>query len=1621
MKRVIKKLVMCIIFVMMASVNVQAEGFSVGGGTVTISTTQNEDGTTTATVTGSRGNIAGKVDLSFLEEKADRVVIGTQSFFSKSQITEVVLPGNTVSIDSMAFYFCFNLEKINIPEHCESIGENALFNAALTELVLPEGLETLGQGCLVNNMKLVKCVFYNEELDLSNAGIDTCTAAALTFWCDTGSRENCPSDYAKKNAIKRVLLNGEEVLEDNQEKLNIGENGTILVEYGEIREGVADTLTLVRGEGVQGEVDLTFLASKGREILVGQKAFYCNENITSVILPENTVRIGKAAFRSCKNLASCNLTNDIEMIEDYAFYETAIPSAQIPAGCTELGEFVYQCSMLQHVTFDEGEQELKIGAYAFYSCKQLSGVKLPQRMKSMGDAVFGFCESLSVIRIPASCTEIGASVFASSKNLDTVIFENGETTIASTAFNGITRNVDIYSLKSDKDNTPYPFCESKNNFQWHNLINAIRIKTPIEKSEYAYGEEFDQASISICGEYKTEDGYEWRDIPASQWTMSGYDRYTLGTQGLVFKSHDVTTSLDVSVYEDIDHVTGRVDSPSYTGASQMVKPIITWKDHDGVVQTLREGVDYKITSYDNNVNAGEAAINIEGMGNYKKSTRVPFVIEPADITGGEVTGVKGAPVVTLVDLTGETEEKVTLTAGVDYEVSYDEEDRITENGKEKVRTVIKGKNNYKGETAAYLDMEIEAGTEVELPVGNGSITVKKIWNADKTQATITVESSRDISGDADLSFLDNLGNRTIIGERAFRENGKLVSVILPDNTILIGSTAFELCSKLNTINIPDSCESIESFAFYGTALTEVVFPKSVQSLGNKCFYAITNLKKCVFYNSELDVSSSGLDYTSINRKEPLVFWCNDGLTANCPSAYAKNNSIKRVLLDGSEILAENQKKFDLHIGTITVEYGEKAENGESTLTVVASEGVWGDADLAFLESEATQVVIGPGVFQNNKNITSVKLPENTVEIGDYAFSKCSKLRECAIPGGVTSIGISAFDGVNISSVTIPAACVELGDGAFSNAYVEKVVFEEGNQELKLGYDVFAFCNKLSDVQLPERLVSMGSRAFGYCYALTNIRIPDNCSAIGGSAFLDDKNLASVKLPAALQAIESSLFSGCTGLLAVTIPEGCESIGEQSFAGCSLLTAITIPQACKKVQKQAFWKCTGLRTIIFENGDTILDPTAFFETNDEYVIYSAKSQQANSPYQFYLDNKSDVRWDNILQDLQVVKPVNRTEYFYGEAFDYSSISIVGVYKTEKGNETRAIPSGEWTMVGYNNHLLGLQTLHFLSQDIQDSSNVRVRVYYDMEQVEAEGNPSSTDKEENGKLNVYWVDDEQNVHMLTEGEDYELSYEEDDMEGGNAGKVKVVITGINNYVGEKTVYMDKPEAGEEPVPNEPVPDEPVTEEPVPEEPIPDEPATEEPAPNEPATEEPVPNEPIPNTPTTTEPGGASTEETTTKKSKQTKLKKGDTFEVSKGCYRVTGKNTVTFVGCRDNEIEKLVIPKTVKKNGKTYKITKIGKKACYKYAKLTNVYIGDNVTVVGEYAFAACPKLLNVTIGSDVEVLEKKVFYKAKRMKKIKFKTEKLERIEKDVFKGVNKKVKIVVPKTKVSKYSRLING
>lgn len=97
----------------------------------------------------------------------------------------------------------------------------------------------------------------------------------------------------------------------------------------------------------------------------------------------------------------------VRRIANWAFYCCKnITGVTIPNSVTRIGISAFEgCSAMSSVTIPSSVIEL--GAHAFGECSALTGVTIPSSVTSINDCLFRKCTGLSSVTIPNSVTNIG--------------------------------------------------------------------------------------------------------------------------------------------------------------------------------------------------------------------------------------------------------------------------------------------------------------------------------------------------------------------------------------------------------------------------------------------------------------------------------------------------------------------------------------------------------------------------------------------------------------------------------------------------------------------------------------------------------------------------------------------------------------------------------------------------------------------------------------------------------------------------------------------------------------------------------------------------------------------------------------------------------------------------------------------------------------------------------------------------------------------------------------------------------------------------------------------------------------------------------------------------------------
>ena len=124
----------------------------------------------------------------------------------------------------------------------------------------------------------------------------------------------------------------------------------------------------------------------------------------------------------------------VTSIGDYAFWNCrSLTKVTIPEGVTSIGDGAFgYCSSLTEVNIPKSVET--IGDEAFQTCNSLTEVTIPEGVTSIGKYAFQFCNSLTEVTIPEGVTSIGDGAFESCRSLTEVTISEGVTSIGNGAF-----------------------------------------------------------------------------------------------------------------------------------------------------------------------------------------------------------------------------------------------------------------------------------------------------------------------------------------------------------------------------------------------------------------------------------------------------------------------------------------------------------------------------------------------------------------------------------------------------------------------------------------------------------------------------------------------------------------------------------------------------------------------------------------------------------------------------------------------------------------------------------------------------------------------------------------------------------------------------------------------------------------------------------------------------------------------------------------------------------------------------------------------------------------------------------------------------------------------------------
>ncbi len=396
----------------------------------------------------------------------------------------------------------------------------------------------------------------------------------------------------------------------------------------------------------------------------------------------------------------------------------------------------------------------------------------------------------------------------------------------------------------------------------------------------------------------------------------------------------------------------------------------------------------------------------------------------------------------------------------------------------------------------------------------------------------------------------------VIADEACMENTALTTAILTGYTGYVGDKSFYGCTGLTDVIFSSGIKSIGNYAFTDSAVTRVVIPATVLSMGKGAFLRCTAL-------------------------EQVTLW--EGIVRIGGSAFASCTSLRQIIIPDS-VTEVGSSAFKQCTGL------QQASIGKG-ITEIPDYIFQGCTSLSSVTISGQASGIGNGAFNKCTALQSIALPESIVHIGSEAFQSCMSLSEVNIPENVIDIGTRAFFDTafynNLRAENSESCFVQYNDTILLGYYGEDthVYVPSGIKVIAGG--AFASNETIVSVILPSTIESLSSYAFESMLAMETISGTEYLKYIGAYAFWDCISLQSLDIQGATEVIPEGVASGCESLGSVNIQDGITGIETDAFR-FSGLTFVRIPESVEYIRTGAFGDCEFLEQIEILNKDTVLE-------------------------------------------------------------------------------------------------------------------------------------------------------------------------------------------------------------------------------------------------------------------------------------------------------------------------------------------------------------------------------------------------------------------------------------------------
>lgn len=795
-------------------------------------------------------------------------------------------------------------------------------------------------------------------------------------------------------------------------------------------------------------------------------------------------------------------------------------------------DVLYKCAGTEISAINFTDNILEIQANAFNNCDNITNLKLPSQLTTIGDSAFAFCSNITTIDFPETLSSFGTYVFVANTSLKSV---------------NIPTQVRVLSFGI------FQSCTALENVTLPNGILAL-------------------VTDAFCGCTSLKS----ITIPDSV-TSLGHQLFSNCTS---LETIDISTNSKLkSIGEYCFYNCNLIESLQIPNGVTKINKYTFAKCTNLTNLQLGSG----ITAFENTALEGCTAIEELKINISSISFKLATALNGIGADGNGVNIIIGSSVQSIVDSCF-TKTTANITS-VTFEEGIKSIGKSAFSGLANIKSIILPDSLEVLSGSAFASCssleEVYIGNNLNT-IGNGAFyTCKNLKSITYNAKNVTsypdlmanhvfyqagaslIDESITLTIGADVEVLPSkffvVGN-TAKFDCVFENNSKLTSIesdlfinskiqsiALPESIDYIRYRAFYKCSYLKTIQFNEGIIEIGESAFEScTSLTTAMLPESIETIQDRAFTSCTGLTELTIGTN---VKSIGINaFTNCTGLTSVYYKAANAAYDNGPSA------IYTVFDNAGTLSAGLTLTIASSVESLPNRFFTPAEASGLTGVVV--------------EANSKLAAIPAYAFMNCAELKSINIPASVLELNSQCFNGCTSLDNVVIDGGVEKLYDRVFENcTSLESITLPDTLQTLNSWVFLNCTSLKSLTFPASVKKISGY-VVKGCTSLTAINVLGAETAVEITAFRDYDALIDLYY--NAATVSSALCSGKTNLARVTLGEDVTTIVGQAFRNCTSLESVVF-EGTkvESMQAWAFANTPALTSIDLPEGLVKVYSYAF--------------------------------------------------------------------------------------------------------------------------------------------------------------------------------------------------------------------------------------------------------------------------------------------------------------------------------------------------------------------------------------------------------------------------------------------------------------------